>query len=186
MGRRAEERCVVVASSLRPPVFQSFPPFHRTDGSVEMLSRRVASAVERSAAWAGLRRGQCGGARAGSVSWTDARFGGATLVLRAGPLPEPEQLEKEFAVAMGEVRAADKKGVWLRLGLEQGNALGIAAKHGFRFHHADGEYAMLLNWLPKGRCPVRGGWRLRGEEKRKGRGGGQELRGGVGIGRHGG
>ena len=77
---------------------------------------------------------------------------------------------------MASVRNTNRKGVWMRVPLSQGftchcassrphnnsshtvisgGVLPLAAAHGFRFHHAVGESAMLLAWLPEDEpCPV--------------------------------
>ncbi|KAJ4956142.1 hypothetical protein NE237_012925 [Protea cynaroides] len=43
-----------------------------------------------------------------------------------------------------------KKGVWLKLPLEQSELVPIAVKLGFRYHHAEEEYVMLTYWIPGG------------------------------------
>jgi len=43
----------------------------------------------------------------------------------------------------------------MRVPIEQAGAISVAARHGFRFHHAEGGSAMLLAWLPEDEpCPV--------------------------------
>lgn len=90
---------------------------------------------------------------ANGLSWSEARFDGATVTL-------PDAIElTSFAAqlddVMASVRNANRKGVWMRVPLSQGGVLPLAAAHGFRFHHAVGESAMLLAWLPEDEpCPV--------------------------------
>lgn len=98
------------------------------------------------------------GAAAQQVSWTEARFSGAMVVLPHGPI-QPG-LSEQLDAAMAEIRAAGRKGVWMRVPIEQSAAIPVAAEQGFRYHHAEADHAMLLNWLPPTPCPVRL-WRTR-------------------------
>ncbi|KAF8380565.1 hypothetical protein HHK36_028053 [Tetracentron sinense] len=45
-----------------------------------------------------------------------------------------------------------KKGVWLKLPLEQSDLVPIAVKEGFQYHHAERGYVMLTYWIPEGPC----------------------------------
>ncbi|CAJ1928637.1 unnamed protein product [Sphenostylis stenocarpa] len=45
-----------------------------------------------------------------------------------------------------------KKGIWLRLPLEQSDLVPIAIKEGFEYHHAEPGYVMLTYWIPQGPC----------------------------------
>ncbi|XP_068467846.1 nudix hydrolase 8-like isoform X2 [Phaseolus vulgaris] len=45
-----------------------------------------------------------------------------------------------------------KKGIWLRLALEQSDLVPIAIKEGFGYHHAEPGYVMLTYWIPEGPC----------------------------------
>ena len=42
-----------------------------------------------------------------------------------------------------------KKSVWMKVPIAQSYLIPVAFDHGFRYHHAVGEYAMLLKWLPQ-------------------------------------
>ena len=56
---------------------------------------------------------------------------------------------------MSVIKADERKGVWMRVPIELSNAIQFAAKHGFQYHHAEGQSAMLLKWLPDDEpCPV--------------------------------
>ena len=41
-----------------------------------------------------------------------------------------------------------KKSVWMKVPTAQSNLIPVAFNHGFSYHHAVGDYAMLLKWLP--------------------------------------
>ena len=78
---------------------------------------------------------------------------GATLVLNP-TTPIDESLSMKFTEVMGEIRDAGRRGVFFRVPIEQAGVISIAARHGFRYHHADQDYAMLLAWLPDTPSPV--------------------------------
>ncbi|MED6116079.1 hypothetical protein PIB30_096745, partial [Stylosanthes scabra] len=40
-----------------------------------------------------------------------------------------------------------KKGVWIKLPIEHSNLVAAAVKAGFRYHHAEPDYVMLVNWI---------------------------------------
>ncbi|KAI9177838.1 hypothetical protein LWI28_019848 [Acer negundo] len=42
-----------------------------------------------------------------------------------------------------------KKGVWIKLPIELSNLIEPTVKEGFRFHHAELDYLMLVKWIPK-------------------------------------
>ena len=86
------------------------------------------------------------------TSWKEARFQGANIEL--GSVGCLEAFTDELSGIMESIRNANRKGVWLRVPLEQAAIIPIAARHGFRFHHAEGDHAMLLAWLPETTCPV--------------------------------
>ena len=52
-------------------------------------------------------------------------------------------------------RAAGLKSGWLQLSIpQQASYIEVAAKHGFRFHHAEGDTCMLKLWLHPGEDKV--------------------------------
>ncbi|XP_030454887.2 nudix hydrolase 7-like [Syzygium oleosum] len=42
-----------------------------------------------------------------------------------------------------------KKGVWIKLPIEYSHLVDIMVKDGFRYHHAEPNYLMLVRWLPE-------------------------------------
>lgn len=99
----------------------------------------------------GLRRLLCS---ASGPSWEEARFGGATVRLGDAPIECLEEFGRQLDEIMASIRAAGRAGVFMKVPLEQAGVIPLAAKHGFRYHHADGDAAMLLNWLPPTPSPV--------------------------------
>ncbi|KAE7995218.1 hypothetical protein FH972_000039 [Carpinus fangiana] len=47
-------------------------------------------------------------------------------------------------------RLQGKKGVWMKIPIEQSSLVDAAVKEGFWYHHAEPNYLMLLYWLPQG------------------------------------
>ncbi|KAG4964210.1 hypothetical protein JHK85_039185 [Glycine max] len=41
-----------------------------------------------------------------------------------------------------------KKGVWIKLPIQHSNLVDPAVKAGFRYHHAEPDYLMLVRWIP--------------------------------------
>ncbi|CAJ1964723.1 unnamed protein product [Sphenostylis stenocarpa] len=50
--------------------------------------------------------------------------------------------------SISQWRDQGKKGVWMKLAREHSNLVDSAVKAGFRFHHAEPDYLMLVNWIP--------------------------------------
>ncbi|KAJ7964687.1 Nudix family hydrolase [Quillaja saponaria] len=53
-----------------------------------------------------------------------------------------------LGVSMSQWRQQGKKGVWIKLPLEHSNLVDAAIKQGFRYHHAEPDYVMLVQWIP--------------------------------------
>ena len=104
------------------------------------------------------RRAFCSssGKAAGFVpTWTEARFGGANIVLNSDTIPCLETFSTQFSNVMADIRSAGRRGVFMKVPIAMSAAIPVAAEHGFKYHHAEGDHAMLLNWLPVDEpCPV--------------------------------
>ena len=70
----------------------------------------------------------------GALAWASARFGGATLAVDA---PVEADFEARLELALTEIQAAGKRGVWLTVPIEHAAACAAAARHGFAFHSAE-------------------------------------------------
>ncbi|KAI9178465.1 hypothetical protein LWI28_026818 [Acer negundo] len=46
-------------------------------------------------------------------------------------------------------RQQGKRGVWIKLPIEFSNLVEPTVKEGFRYHHAESDYLMLVKWIPK-------------------------------------
>jgi len=85
------------------------------------------------------------------LTWATARFGGATIDIDDEVQPE---FEERLIETLQELKAAGRRGVWLHVPIEHSGAAALASRHGFKFHSAEGDRAVLLRWLPDSRCPV--------------------------------
>lgn len=94
----------------------------------------------------------CSSSASSGCTWAEARFGGATVAI--GDVPCLATFERQLGEVMQAIRGAGRKGVFMKVPIEQAGVIPLAAAEGFRFHHAEGGAAMLLNWLPGGCCPV--------------------------------
>ncbi|RDX78606.1 Nudix hydrolase 2, partial [Mucuna pruriens] len=50
--------------------------------------------------------------------------------------------------SISQWREQGKKGVWIKLAREHSNLVDSAVKAGFKFHHAEPDYLMLVHWIP--------------------------------------
>ncbi|CAJ2663997.1 unnamed protein product [Trifolium pratense] len=57
-----------------------------------------------------------------------------------------------LCLSLSHWKKKGKKGVWLKLPLEQSDLVPIAVKEGFQYHHAEPGYVMLTYWIPDGPC----------------------------------
>ncbi|KAM1429662.1 hypothetical protein ACFX2I_045832 [Malus domestica] len=51
--------------------------------------------------------------------------------------------------SISQWRQKGKKGVWIKLPIERSNLVDAAVKEGFRYHHAESDYLMLVRWIPE-------------------------------------
>ncbi|XP_030966367.1 nudix hydrolase 10-like isoform X2 [Quercus lobata] len=51
--------------------------------------------------------------------------------------------------SISQWRQQGKKGVWIKLPIEHANLVEATVKEGFRYHHAELDYLMLVCWLPE-------------------------------------
>ncbi|KAJ6808188.1 nudix hydrolase 8-like [Iris pallida] len=98
----------------------------------------------------------------GASLWTPS---GESLLLDSyedeygGIIINPESLPRNANFFASVLRASlshwklkGKKGVWLKLPLENSELVPIAVKEGFTYHHAEQSYVMLTYWIPEGTC----------------------------------
>jgi len=82
------------------------------------------------------------------------RYGGVEVSLRDGGGAELSAFVDELHAALDGWRAAEKKGVWLKLPIEAHSLVSAAVCAGFSYHHATSEYLQLSRWLPPTPSPL--------------------------------
>ncbi|KAB5556519.1 hypothetical protein DKX38_007428 [Salix brachista] len=50
--------------------------------------------------------------------------------------------------SISQWRQQGKKGVWIKLPIQLANLVEPTVKEGFRYHHAESDYLMLVHWIP--------------------------------------
>ncbi|KAJ7952556.1 Nudix family hydrolase [Quillaja saponaria] len=81
----------------------------------------------------------------------DDDYGG--VVIDPERLPaNPSAFVPILRFSLSHWKKMGKKGIWLKLLVEQSELVPIAVKEGFQYHHAEQGYVMLTYWLPEGPC----------------------------------
>ncbi|KAM6552593.1 hypothetical protein CsatB_013355 [Cannabis sativa] len=62
---------------------------------------------------------------------------------------EPSCFATLLRASMSQWRRQGKKGVWIKLPIELVNLVETTVKEGFRYHHAEPQYLMLVYWIPE-------------------------------------
>ncbi|KAK7330808.1 hypothetical protein VNO77_25009 [Canavalia gladiata] len=79
----------------------------------------------------------------------DDEYGG--VVVDSDRLPSnPYAFATVLRLSLSHWKRMGKKGIWLKLPLEQSDLVPIAVKEGFQYHHAEPGYVMLTYWIPEG------------------------------------
>ncbi|KAK2848804.1 hypothetical protein Q5P01_008638 [Channa striata] len=93
------------------------------------------------------------------LAGTVDRFGGVTVDLTESGLPE-DISEGAFGRLLGDSlvqwRAEGKVAVWLRVPISLSRCAAAASTHGFTFHHAKHDHAVLALWLGEGESRLPG------------------------------
>ncbi|KAJ6731361.1 NUDIX HYDROLASE RELATED [Salix purpurea] len=127
------------------------------------LSRGLNSSSSPSVGYGYVRRR--GGNHAVSPDVSSLSPGFAVEFLEAfddeydGVLVDPNKLPSSAIAFASSLRASlsswklkGRKGIWLKILLEQVDLVPIAIKEGFQYHHAEPGYAMLTYWIPDDPC----------------------------------
>ncbi|BAT75815.1 hypothetical protein VIGAN_01373800 [Vigna angularis var. angularis] len=79
----------------------------------------------------------------------DDEYGG--VVVDSDRIPSnPYTFASLLRLSLFQWKKMGKKGIWLKLQLEQSDLVPIAVKEGFQYHHAEPGYLMLTYWIPEG------------------------------------
>ncbi|KAK6919207.1 NUDIX hydrolase domain [Dillenia turbinata] len=86
------------------------------------------------------------------LSASDDAYGGVIVNMK-----EPmcrEVFGSMLEASMSQWRRQGKRGVWIKLPIGLSNLVDVAVKEGFWFHHAEKNYAMLVNWISEAACTI--------------------------------
>ncbi|CAH2077981.1 unnamed protein product [Thlaspi arvense] len=78
---------------------------------------------------------------------------GGVIVEMNNPM-DPKCFVAKLRYSFTQWRSQGKKGVWLNLPLTQVNLVEPAVKEGFRYHHAEPTYLMLVYWIPEAESTI--------------------------------
>ncbi|XP_059439553.1 nudix hydrolase 2 [Corylus avellana] len=76
-------------------------------------------------------------------------FGGLTVEMADQPM-DAAVFATKLRASISCWRLQGKKGVWMKIPIEQSSLVDVAVKEGFSYHHAEPQYLMLIYWLPQG------------------------------------
>ncbi|XP_021805899.1 nudix hydrolase 2-like [Prunus avium] len=62
---------------------------------------------------------------------------------------DSEVFSSLLRASMSQWKQKGKKGVWIKLPIKLSNLVDAAVKEGFRYHHAEPDYLMLVRWIPE-------------------------------------
>jgi len=67
-----------------------------------------------------------------------------------------EQFTKDLKDSLDIWKEEKRRGIWLKIRIENSAFIPIAVEHGFVFHHAQKDYVTLTKWLPESRNTLPG------------------------------
>ncbi|XP_060672613.1 nudix hydrolase 2 [Ziziphus jujuba] len=76
----------------------------------------------------------------------DDQHGGVRVEMKE-PM-DPKIFSTLLEASISHWRQQGKKGVWIKLPIELSSLVDTAVKEGFRYHHAESDYLMLVYWIP--------------------------------------
>ncbi|XP_027331531.1 nudix hydrolase 2-like [Abrus precatorius] len=80
------------------------------------------------------------------LSAVDDDYGGVVLSVKQ-PM-DSTLFSSKLEAYMSNWRQQGKKGVWIKLPIQHSNLVDSAVQAGFKYHHAEPDYLMLVCWLP--------------------------------------
>ncbi|GMH23777.1 hypothetical protein Nepgr_025620 [Nepenthes gracilis] len=82
----------------------------------------------------------------------------------SGVIVDPESLPSSAKAFSSSLRASlshwklqGKRGIWLKIHLQQADLVPLAIQEGFNYHHAEPGYVMLTRWIPDEPCTLPAG-----------------------------
>lgn len=82
------------------------------------------------------------------LSAVEDQYGGVVVNVENHEPMDPKIFSSILEASMYNWRQQGKKGVWLKLPMLHSNLVDSAVKAGFRYHHAEADYLMLVRWIP--------------------------------------
>lgn len=74
-------------------------------------------------------------------------YGGVNVDMKE-PM-EPEVFAHMLRASLSQWRRQGMEGVWIKLPIQLSNLIDATVKEGFRYHHSEPSYLMLVKWLPE-------------------------------------
>ncbi|KAI4329841.1 hypothetical protein MLD38_028182 [Melastoma candidum] len=86
--------------------------------------------------------------RMGLLDGVPDSYGGLTVEVKESM--DPSVFSPMLEASIKGWKQQGKKGVWIKLPIEQSNLVHSVVQQGFRYHHAESNYVMLVRWLADG------------------------------------
>ncbi|XP_023634713.1 nudix hydrolase 10 isoform X2 [Capsella rubella] len=87
-----------------------------------------------------------------ALPFVDDDYGGVIVEMKT-PM-DPKSFVAALKYSFAQWRLQGKKGVWLNLPISHVNLVEPAVKEGFRYHHAEPTYLMLVYWIPEAESTI--------------------------------
>ncbi|KAK0590335.1 hypothetical protein LWI29_025523 [Acer saccharum] len=81
------------------------------------------------------------------LSSVEDLHGGVTVEIKE--LMDSKLFASMLGTSLSHWRQQGKRGVWIKLPIEFSNLVEPTVKEGFRYHHAESDYLMLVKWIPE-------------------------------------
>ncbi|CAL0307306.1 unnamed protein product [Lupinus luteus] len=82
------------------------------------------------------------------LSAEEDKHGGVTVNIDDPQPIHPLLFASSLKASLSHWTQQGKKGVWIKLHIQHSNLVDSAVKAGFRYHHAEPHYLMLVYWIP--------------------------------------
>ncbi|KAK9910587.1 hypothetical protein M0R45_034543 [Rubus argutus] len=76
-------------------------------------------------------------------------YGGVVVKIQDDQPVDSEVFTSLLRASMSQWKQKRKKGVWIKLPIRHSNLVDATVKEGFRYHHAEPDYIMLVHWIPE-------------------------------------
>ncbi|XP_038053734.1 nudix hydrolase 8-like [Patiria miniata] len=78
----------------------------------------------------------------------DDSFGGVKVTTSNEQWSSAQDFSKRLEASLEHWKSLHKRGIWLKISLQESEIIPEAVKHQFVFHHAQPSYVMMIRWLP--------------------------------------